>query len=547
MPRRLVPVFVYNMKHFRISIKSHCWGYLDSANIVVHIQCASHSYVYDEDEKALKSPLYITQIILCVPLLYNLNQVICLSVTGSDVLTSRTMTAQQVRPAHNFWDSRPIGPSSTTQSHPIQPPPVVPLFSVRPTRAQTPPKKQDGYLVTTSSNIPSSSSQRLNYELEVLDSLLSSSASTNHDQGTKKQSGMPGTSRSRGRPKGSLNKKEVRMSSSPSKEPASSAKMNSINFDPAKVAEFNDRVAVGERSEIREYKCKLCPLRFFNRSDVVMHTRSHTEGKPFKCAVCNKGFASTSYLNQHSRIHTGEKPYSCTFCDKTFRQLSHLQQHTRTHTGQRPYRCAHAGCDKAFTQLSNLQQHWRRHNKDKPYKCPDCYRAFDVLEKLQNHVQSHENTRRERRFSCGVCGKSYVQELYLERHLASKHPQEPQNIRNMNNVPSQVPFKRIPSSAASHMPGVAPETSQAPPGFPVNQELVIPRSHSQPPTQPGAKTPKSEEKEMEPVLGNRKHEDREKEPLVPSVSLPSSLYPQVHFPLFNAGYAALPGFSSLRS
>lgn len=336
------------------------------------------------------------------------------------------------------------------------------------------------------------------------------------------------------------------MSNNSHKEAGSTPKMN---FDPAKLAELNERVAVGERSEIREYKCKLCPLRFFNRSDVVMHSRSHTEGKPYKCAVCSKGFASTSYLNQHSRIHTGEKPYNCTYCDKNFRQLSHLQQHTRTHTGQRPYRCLHQGCEKAFTQLSNLQQHWRRHNKDKPYKCPDCYRAFDVLEKLQNHVQSHENTRRERRFSCGVCGKTYVQELYLEKHLASKHPQEPPpgGAAEANNIPSQVNFKRIPSSNASHLQGITspPLTQQA--GFQPNQNLVIPRTHAlhHPSLHPHAP------QEVPKVLKDKengegtKDDKREKDHMMPSV--PTSLYPQVHFPLFNAGYPPLPGFSSLRS
>ncbi|XP_071805633.1 uncharacterized protein [Asterias amurensis] len=182
----------------------------------------------------------------------------------------------------------------------------------------------------------------------------------------------------------------------------------------------------------QEYHCKVCPQVYYSKSDVLLHARSHTEGKPYKCEDCGKGFATTSYLSQHSRVHTNVKPYHCTYCEKSFKQLSHLQQHTRIHTGMKPYKCFDAGCDKAFSQLSNLQQHWRRHNKDKPYKCRDCYRAYDELEKLQNHVLSHENTRREKRYSCGVCGKTYSLEVYLLKHM-DKHPQLANN--GLTNLP----------------------------------------------------------------------------------------------------------------
>ncbi|XP_072041013.1 LOW QUALITY PROTEIN: uncharacterized protein [Amphiura filiformis] len=179
--------------------------------------------------------------------------------------------------------------------------------------------------------------------------------------------------------------------------------------------------ASGDQGTLK-YKCKICPQEYYTRSDVMLHARSHREGKPHKCNTCGKGFATTSDLQQHIRIHSNEKPYPCAYCEKGFKQLSHLQQHTRIHTGDRPYKCNYPDCDKSFTQLANLQQHWRRHNKDKPYKCRDCYRAHDELEKLQSHVSSHANTRREKRAKCGVCGKTHAQELYLMKHMA-KHPQ----------------------------------------------------------------------------------------------------------------------------
>ncbi|XP_051516108.1 zinc finger protein 362-like isoform X2 [Myxocyprinus asiaticus] len=114
--------------------------------------------------------------------------------------------------------------------------------------------------------------------------------------------------------------------------------------------------AVTIAKEGKTYRCKVCPLTFFNKSEMQIHSKSHTEAKPHMCPHCSKSFANASYLAQHLRIHLGIKPYHCSYCENSFRQLSHLQQHTRIHTGDRPYKCAHPGCEKAFTQLSNLQE-----------------------------------------------------------------------------------------------------------------------------------------------------------------------------------------------
>ncbi|XP_048375068.1 zinc finger protein 362 isoform X5 [Sphaerodactylus townsendi] len=171
--------------------------------------------------------------------------------------------------------------------------------------------------------------------------------------------------------------------------------------------------------EGKTYRCKVCPLTFFTKSEMQIHSKSHTEAKPHKCPHCSKSFANASYLAQHLRIHLGVKPYHCSYCEKSFRQLSHLQQHTRIHTGDRPYKCPHAGCEKAFTQLSNLQSHQRQHNKDKPYKCPNCYRAYTDSASLQIHLSAHA-IKHAKAYCCSMCGRAYTSETYLMKHM-SKH------------------------------------------------------------------------------------------------------------------------------
>ncbi|XP_077576183.1 zinc finger protein 384b isoform X2 [Stigmatopora nigra] len=160
-------------------------------------------------------------------------------------------------------------------------------------------------------------------------------------------------------------------------------------------------------SGAKPYTCSYCQKSFRQLSHLQQHTRNHTESKPHKCPHCTKSFANSSYLAQHLRIHTGVKPYTCSFCQKSFRQLSHLQQHNRIHTGDRPYKCSHPGCEKSFTQLSNLQSHRRQHNKDKPYKCSNCNKGYVDAASLEVHMAKH-TVRHARIYSCGLCNRTYT-------------------------------------------------------------------------------------------------------------------------------------------
>ncbi|XP_061111198.1 zinc finger protein 384a isoform X1 [Conger conger] len=174
-------------------------------------------------------------------------------------------------------------------------------------------------------------------------------------------------------------------------------------------------------SGAKPYTCSYCQKTFRQLSHLQQHTRNHTESKPHKCPHCSKSFANSSYLAQHIRIHSGAKPYTCSYCQKTFRQLSHLQQHGRIHTGERPYKCVHPGCEKAFTQLSNLQSHRRQHNKDKPFKCYNCHRAYTDSASLEVHLSTH-TVKHAKLYSCGLCNRSYTSETYLMKHMRKHSP-----------------------------------------------------------------------------------------------------------------------------
>ncbi|XP_033896362.1 zinc finger protein 362-like isoform X2 [Acipenser ruthenus] len=191
-----------------------------------------------------------------------------------------------------------------------------------------------------------------------------------------------------------------------------------------------DEETITAKDGSRSYRCRMCAVTFFSKSEMQLHSKTHTENKPHKCLHCSKTFANSSYLAQHIRIHSGAKPYTCSYCQKAYRQLSHLQQHTRIHTGDRPYKCAHPGCEKAFTQLSNLQSHRRQHNKDKPYKCHHCHRAYTDSASLEVHLSTH-TVKHAKVYSCGMCNRAYTSETYLMKHMR-KHNPDPSNPVQQN-------------------------------------------------------------------------------------------------------------------
>ncbi|XP_076320483.1 uncharacterized protein LOC143230575 isoform X3 [Tachypleus tridentatus] len=222
----------------------------------------------------------------------------------------------------------------------------------------------------------------------------------------------------------------------------------------------------------RKYQCKMCPQIFIHKSAMQHHAREAHRGevKPHQCQQCLKTFSSNHQLTQHLRVHTGEKPYKCSYCERRFKQLSHVQQHTRLHTGERPYKCHILECGRAFIQLSNLQQHLRNHDnqverlKSRPFhcnicgkgfvsesnlrahhskqhaslfggpssqSCPVCHKICMNGEALMDHMRvTHKdpnasgipNKRRTTNHHCPVCGKSYVNEGSLRKHISS-HPE----------------------------------------------------------------------------------------------------------------------------
>ncbi|XP_025154036.1 zinc finger protein 316 isoform X8 [Harpegnathos saltator] len=235
-------------------------------------------------------------------------------------------------------------------------------------------------------------------------------------------------------------------------------------------------------NEVKPHQCQQCLKSFSSNHQLVQHIRVHTGEKPYKCSYCDRRFKQLSHVQQHTRLHTGERPYKCHLpdCGRAFIQLSNLQQHLRNHDAQveraknRPFHCNI--CGKGFATESSLRTHtskcskypWQRLKQHAALiggpnatSCPVCHKLFLGGEALMEHMKhTHKDPnasgvaipsadcttsvagvylakRRTANHPCPVCGKHYVNEGSLRKHLAC-HPETSQLSTSLRMWPCSV-------------------------------------------------------------------------------------------------------------
>ncbi|KAL9707071.1 hypothetical protein quinque_010589 [Culex quinquefasciatus] len=236
---------------------------------------------------------------------------------------------------------------------------------------------------------------------------------------------------------------------------------------------FRNHMAKHKAVEEGRYKCEFCDRVFGNSSLLKRHRRIHTGEMPFECNKCGKKFNHEANFRNHKRSHIGEKAYVCDECGRNFINSTALRYHMAEHypddpqyrvqqsiqrtryndaassvskmndVGVREYRCDVEGCafvstlyrayfyhrnvhlrryecpncGKRFPMKATLKKHQQQVHQgmvpEKNLPCPYCEKMFSEKQKLQMHVDVHENNRRHR---CRFCEKTFIQKVNCTAH-----------------------------------------------------------------------------------------------------------------------------------
>ncbi|XP_017270833.1 zinc finger protein 574 [Kryptolebias marmoratus] len=113
-----------------------------------------------------------------------------------------------------------------------------------------------------------------------------------------------------------------------------------------------------------------------------------------------------------STLSSNKGPFCCRSCRKPFPSQLLLAHHRRqSHTLQRRFMCGI--CGKSFKKQIHVQNHMRIHTGEKPFQCSDCGKTFSLLANLMRHTLIHSGVRPYR---CDVCYRSFSQSSNLRQH-----------------------------------------------------------------------------------------------------------------------------------
>lgn len=101
-----------------------------------------------------------------------------------------------------------------------------------------------------------------------------------------------------------------------------------------------------------------CNKVFGEKTQLELHLRCHTEGRPFICGwpYCGMRFTQSGHLQRHMRIHTGEKPFKCYSCGKRFMRNDQLHRHASMH--QKPDESGEAESSSSEIMAADSTEAW---------------------------------------------------------------------------------------------------------------------------------------------------------------------------------------------
>lgn len=108
---------------------------------------------------------------------------------------------------------------------------------------------------------------------------------------------------------------------------------------------------------------------YFQKWNLVFHSKKHTGVLPYNCDICGQGCRSQFVRNLHRRSHfptSDQKIYKCPYCDKQFTRSFTRNVHVKIHTREQPSPCDI--CGRQFKLVETMQRHRKSHGLSDPVK-----------------------------------------------------------------------------------------------------------------------------------------------------------------------------------
>ena len=172
-------------------------------------------------------------------------------------------------------------------------------------------------------------------------------------------------------------------------------------------------------NQSKDYLCWKCNLGYSSQKNLWLHWKiCHQNVLRYTCEICCREFHTRWDLSSHALVHSSVKPFQCSICGIRFKYKQTLHLHLKNHTGEKPEkRHSCSVCNRRFLQRSLLTRHIMfTHTGVKLFSCEFCGKGFAYKKSLDIHIMSRAH-KGERPFKCEFCQKSFSREPYMKLHM----------------------------------------------------------------------------------------------------------------------------------
>ncbi|XP_023688981.2 uncharacterized protein [Paramormyrops kingsleyae] len=191
------------------------------------------------------------------------------------------------------------------------------------------------------------------------------------------------------------------------------------------------------KSNPRKYLCPHCGRLFRHLGRLRAHMLTHIRGQTYTCGHCGRVLENWNKFWLHQRVHKQQQGrFFCSTCGQGFRFTGLYKQHLEEHTKQQAYGCPLSPCTSSHEEsLKTHQREW--HNSYKPCRCSICGKGFLHQRNLERHLLIKHSAHS---CSCSLCNISFSYPDELQIHLKT-HATPNNHVPAVSSQPVLLPYR----------------------------------------------------------------------------------------------------------